>query len=381
VTVFAMGSWFSALTDAPVASIGAFAVLVAATVAAGLGLRWLGTRTRSLFHQVLAVTLASLAIGAAGAVALARLMVLDGNELGTVLGVLGTTAVFATLLVVVASKPLGRDIRRLETTVRDIETGDRSVRTEVDRADELGHVARALDDLTAQLDHLERERDGYEAERTALLSSVSHDLRTPLAALQVSVEAIADGIAPDPDRYLRSMKRDIQAISSLVEDLFLLSRIEHHELQLQPEVFDLAEIADEAIEALAPVAAMRGLHLELAADARVAAEGNPTAIGRVIRNLIDNAIRHAPEDSTIVVAVAADGDPTVRVSDMGPGFPADFEPRAFDQFTRADVSRTRSTGGAGLGLAIARGLVEAHGGRIWIEPADGGHVAFALPAA
>jgi two-component system sensor histidine kinase BaeS len=327
------------------------------------------------------VTLSSLAIGAASAVALARLMVLDGNELGTVLGVLATTAVFATLLVVVASKPLGRDIRRLETTVRKIETGDRSASAGVDRADELGHVARALDDLTEQLDRLERERDAYEAERIALLSSVSHDLRTPLAALQASVEALADGIAPDPDRYLCSMKRDIQAISSLVDDLFLLSRIEHGDLALQPEVFDLAEIADEAIEALAPVAEARGLHVELAAGARVAAEGNATAIGRVIRNLLDNAIRHAPEQSTIVVSVSTDGDPTVRVVDQGPGFPADFEAQAFEQFTRVDVSRNRGTGGAGLGLAIARGLVEAHGGRIWIEPSAGGEVAFALPTA
>jgi two-component system, OmpR family, sensor histidine kinase BaeS len=376
-----MDSWWSALTAHPVASIGALVALLAATVAAGVALSWLSTRTRSLFHQVLAVTLASLTIGAAGAIALARLMVLDESELGTVLGVLGATAVLAAVLVVVAAKPLGRDIRRLETAVRNIENGDRSARTEVDRADELGHVARALDDLNARLARLEIEREGYEAERTALLSSVSHDLRTPLAALQVSVEALADGIAPDPERYLRSMKRDIQAISSLVEDLFLLSRIEHREIELPPEVFDLAEIADEAIEALAPVAAMRDQRLELAADARVAAQGNAIAIGRVIRNLIDNAIRHAPEHSTIVVSVAVDRGPTVRVRDRGPGFPAEFEPQAFDQFTRADVSRNRSTGGAGLGLAIARGLVEAHGGHIWIEQSDGGHVAFAIPAA
>ena len=221
----------------------------------------------------------------------------------------------------------------------------------------------------------------YEAERTALFSSVSHDLRTPLAALQVSVEALADGIAPDPDRYIRSMKRDVQAISSLVEDLFLLARIEHDELELQPETFDLAEIADEAIEALAPVAAARRLKLELAADARVPAHGNATAIGRVIRNLIDNAIRHAPEGSTVVVAASSADGPTVRVVDQGPGFPSDFEPEAFEQFTRADASRSRNTGGAGLGLAITRGLVEAHGGRIWIEPSVGGEVAFALPAA
>lgn len=381
MNAIAMNQLLARLADQSVVSVAAILLLAGATIAAGFGLRWLSIRARSLFHQVLAITLASFAIGAAGAVVLARLMVLDEDELGTVLGVLGTTAVLATLLVVVASKPLGRDIGRLETTVRSIEAGDRSVRAGVDRADELGHVARALNQLTARLDELERERQAYEAERTALLSSVSHDLRTPLAALQVSVEALADGIAPDPDRYIRSMKRDVQAISSLVDDLFLLARIEHDELSLTPETFDLAEIADEAIEALTPVAAARDVRLELAADARVPAQGNATAIGRVIRNLIDNAIRHAPGASTIVVAVSSDEGPTVRVVDEGPGFPENFAARAFEQFTRADESRSRTTGGAGLGLAIARGLVEAHGGRIWIEPSSGCEVAFALPAA
>jgi len=381
VSVFAMGSWVDAVTDHPATAVFWMVLLVAATFLAGLGLRWVSSRVRSLLHQVLATTLAALAIGAAAAVALARLMVLDAGELGTVLGVLGTTALFATLLVVVASKPLGRDVQRLERTVRAIEAGDRSVRAGVARADELGHVARALDELNGRLDQLESERSMFEAERTALLSSVSHDLRTPLAALQVSVEALADGISPDPDRYLRSMKRDVQAISSLVDDLFLLARIEHRELELAPEAFDLAEIADEAIEALAPVAATRRLQLELAADARVRAQGNATAIGRVIRNLIDNAIRHAPEGSTVVVEVSSAGGPTVRVVDQGPGFPSDFAPEAFEQFSRADASRSRNTGGAGLGLAIARGLVEAHGGRIWIEPSSRGEVVFALPAA
>jgi signal transduction histidine kinase len=108
--------------------------------------------------------------------------------------------------------------------------------------------------------------------------------------------------------------------------------------------------------------------------------GHPAAVGRVLRNLVDNAVRHAPAGTTVRV-VAASGPPTVRVVDEGPGFAAGFTPHAFDRFTRADESRSRSTGGAGLGLAIARGLVEAQGGRIWIEDAPGGRVAFQLPAA
>jgi two-component system sensor histidine kinase BaeS len=374
-------SWREALAAEPLDAAVAFAALALGTVLAAFVLRRLMRHARSLLHQVLAVTLAALAIGAIAAVFLARLMILDSAELARVASVFGVTAVFATLLVVIASAPLGRDVRSLEATVRKIEAGDRVVRTDVVRADELGHVAHAIDQLTARLDELERERAGYEAERTAMMSSVGHDLRTPLAALQVAVEALADGVAPDPTRYLRSMRRDIEALSALVDDFFLLARIEAGRLDLLPVTVDLTEIADEAVEALTPVAAASGVALVLVATTRVRVNGNPTALGRVIRNLIDNAVRHAPAGSEVRVEVRADGTPSVTVIDEGPGFPAGFSADAFERFTRADPSRNRTTGGAGLGLAIARGLVEAHGGRIWIEGPPGGRVAFELPAA
>src|SRR5262249_53684234 len=148
--------------------------------------------------------------------------------------------------------PLQHDVRRLESTVRAIETGDRSTRADIRRMDEIGHVAHALDNLTTRLGELETERAGYERERSTMLSSVSHDLRTPLAALQAALEAIIDGVAPDRDRYLRSMRHDVEAMSALIDDLFLLSKIETGRLELRHEPLDLAEVADEAIESLAP---------------------------------------------------------------------------------------------------------------------------------
>jgi signal transduction histidine kinase len=380
VSVLAL-EWWDAIADQPVEAVLALGGLAAGTLAAAFGLRRLTRRMGSLRRQMLAITLAALAIGALAAVLLARLMVLDSAELARVAAVLGVTAVLATVLVVLASVPLGRDVRQLETTVRRIEEGDRAVRTDIHRSDELGHVAKALDELTVRLDALERERAGYEAERNAMLSSVGHDLRTPLAALHVAVDALADGVAPDPDRYLRSMRRDVEALAALVDDFFLLARIESGRLDLHPVPVDLTEVADEAVEALTPVAAATDVTLALDASTRVHVRGNPTALGRVVRNLIDNAIRHAPSGSVVRVAVAADGRPSIRVVDDGPGFPPGFGDEAFARFTRADASRNRATGGAGLGLAIARGLVEAHGGRIWIEAPPGGRVAFELPAA
>jgi signal transduction histidine kinase len=256
--------------------------------------------------------------------------------------------------------------------------GDRTTRTGVVRADELGQVAHALDELTERLDDLERERAGVEEERRIMLTSVGHDLRTPLAALRVAIEALADGVAPDPPRYLRSMAHDVDALSSLVDDLFLLSRIESGRLELPREPFDLTELVDDAIESLRPIAAQRRVDLRLVADTPVRAVVNPAAIGRVVRNLLDNAIDHAPEGSTVRIEVSDDGHPTIRVIDAGSGFPDDFTTQAFDRFTRAEPSRSRANGGAGLGLAIARGLIEAHDGTIDIEPDRGGRVAIRL---
>ena len=177
------------------------------------------------------------------------------------------------------------------------------------------------------------------------------------------------------------MQRDVEALGALIDDLFLLARIESGNLALDRVPLDLSELVDEAVEALAPAAAARGIRIERDTPQRVRVAGNPTALGRVVRNLLDNAIQHAPDGSVVRVVVDGAERPRVEVTDEGPGFPAEFSAHAFERFTRADPSRNRSTGGAGLGLAIARGLVEAHGGRIWIGAPPGGRVTFDLPAA
>lgn len=377
-------SWLDTVRDRPVASVVAALAVLAAAGLAGLGLRAVTGRTRRLRSLVLAIAIASLGVGAIAAIALGRLMVLDAGEARSALGVLAVTAVVASVLTVIASAPLGHDAARLEEAVRRLEAGDRTARTGVDRRDELGHVARALDELTERLDALERERAAIEDERRRTFTSVGHDLRTPLSALRAAVEALADGVAPDPERYVRSMARDVEALGALIDDVFLLATIESGRLDLAREPVDLGELADEAVEALTPAANVKNVTLGLRSPGSVRVDGNAKAISRVIRNLVDNAIRHSPPGGVVDVVVTVDPTPTVRVVDGGEGFSSEFAGHAFEPFARADASRTRSTGGAGLGLVIARGLVEAHGGRIWIEPpgpdASGGRVAFAIPA-
>ena len=375
-------SWSDRVAEQPAATALAAIGLLALAVAAGWALRHVARRTRSLRHLLLTLTFGSLLVGAGVALALAALMVLDADGVWTSLVILAVTGVLATVLVLVASGPLSRDVRTLESSVRRIEAGDLSARTGVRRADELGHVARAVDELTERLDAMERDRLAMEEERRAMLSSISHDLRTPLSALRAAVEALADGVAPDPERYLRSMQRDVEVLSTLVDDLFLLARIEAGRVDLERVPLDLSELVDEAVEALAPAAASHGVTIERDAP-RARRRGRQPDGARPGR--AEPARQRHPARPTGVSgadhASTTPARPRVEVVDEGPGFPTEFREHAFDRFTRADPSRNRATGGAGLGLAIARGLVEAHGGRIWIDGPPGGRVTFELPAA
>ena len=373
-------SFSDVVAEHPVLVCVSIVVLAVGTVASGLILRSYQRRSRSLRRSVLVIALSSLAIAVVAAVIAARLMLLSRAELGSFIAVLGVAAGCAMLLAVVVSRPLRDDVRRLEAVVRSIESGDRSVRVNSPRGDELGHVGRAIDDLVSRLDRLEHERATNEHERQSLITNIGHDLRSPLAALQAAVEALIDGVAPDPQRYLRSMQHDVTALSALIDDLSLLSRLDAGRYEIERVPVDLVELADDAVESLTPTAAAAGIDLVLEAGAGVHVLGSPFALARVIRNLIDNAIRHAPRGSIVRVSVSAERGAVVRVVDQGPGFSPDFREQAFERFTRADPSRNRQTGGTGgLGLAIARGLIEAHGGEIWIDDTDSASVAFRVP--
>jgi signal transduction histidine kinase len=194
------------------------------------------------------------------------------------------------------------------------------------------------------------------------------------------VEAIRDGVASDPDMYLSGMERQVRALSSLVDDLQLHSRLISGTVELQRLRLDLTELADEAMETVRPIAEARKIALLLEATQRVTVDADGAQLARVIRNLLENAIRHAPDDSVVLVQIeqTASGA-TIRVVDQGPGFPIDFKDRAFEPFTRADQARDTRTGTAGLGLSIARGIVTAHGGSIGVGDGPGGVVEVALP--
>ena len=370
----------SLISERPELAALAFVGMTLGTVSIAFAFRGYQRRSRRLSRSLLILVLSTLLIAVSAAAVASRLMVLTTGELSAVLDVAAVSAGFAVLLVLIVSRSIGGDVRRLERAVREIESGDRNVRVVSRRADELGHVGSAINDLVGRLEALEDARTATETERQNLLTNIGHDLRSPLAALQAAAEALADGVARDPQRYLRSMLRDIEALGALIEDVALLSQLDAKRLDLERLPINLVEIADAAIDSLEPVATAAGVHLVLVDPGPVDVIASPVALTRIIRNLIDNGIRHAPPGTDVTVHISSEGAATVRVTDAGPGFPSDFRVFAFDRFTRADASRSRNTGTVGgLGLAIARLLVEAHGGEIWIEDSSPTSVAFRVP--
>lgn len=238
--------------------------------------------------------------------------------------------------------------------------------------------------LAARLAMEERTNREIEAARRRLVAAASHDLRTPLASLRLLVEAIDDGVATGEtrDRYLAEIRTHVGVLSGLIDDLFELSRIEAGDISWTMRRVELAELIDEAVAAMRAPAAARGVRIaaELPAEG-LRAQANPEKVQRVLFNLIQNAIRHTPADGSVTVRARSLGDGVeVEVDDEGEGIaPADGE-RVFEAFHRGDASRAE--GGAGLGLAISKAIVEAHGGRIWLEDgAPGTRVRFTLAGA
>lgn len=359
---------------------GVFAASVALAGAIGWGLTRLHRRLPSLRWTILVVAVAAVAVTGGVVAASAGAMFLAPADLRVMLAALFLGTGLGVIVAVGVTGPLTADLRTLADAARRVAEGDLTVRTQVDRGDEVGELAASVDRMVGQLARLEDQRERGEAARRHLLAAIGHDLRTPLASMQAAIEAIEDGVAPDPDRYLRSMRGDIDRLRGMVDDLSVLSRLEAGEQPLETLPVDLVEVAEGAVEAVAPLAARHDIQVRLTADATEPITGDPLALDRVLRNLLDNAIRHAPASSTIAVSVREqDGTTTVRVHDDGPGFPPEFVAQAFEQFSRADPARERPGGGAGLGLAISRELITAHGGRIWIEPSAGAELAFSLP--
>jgi signal transduction histidine kinase len=264
------------------------------------------------------------------------------------------------------------DVRAVERSLAAVGEGRRDVQLAVAGEDEVARLARQVE---AMVDRLART----EAARNDLVAAVSHDLRTPITSLRLLVEALDDDIVDEADRraYLSKLRTHVAALAALIDDLFELSRLQAGELRWSLEWVRLGELVHETVEAMRRDDAAR-LVVDVPPDL-APAHAAPEQIQRVLFNLIQNAIRHTPADGSVTVRAEVAGDGVqVEVADTGSGIAEDDRERIFEAFFQ---SGARSNGGAGLGLAISRAIVEAHGGRIWLEPsAAGTSVRFTLPA-
>jgi signal transduction histidine kinase len=264
--------------------------------------------------------------------------------------------------------------------------GDLTARVPGGGLGELGALERAFNAMARQLEEATRQRAELEHARRDLVAAVSHDLRTPLASLRALVEALDDGVVNDPAevrRYYTLLKGEVERFSVLIDDLFELARLESGALRLDLAPSPVQDLISEALERMAAQADRKGLRLA----GEVVGDPPPVLVdsqqfARVLLNLVQNAIRHTPADGSVTVRAVPEG-PLVRleVQDTGEGIPPEELPRVFERFYRGDPARSREAG-SGLGLAIARGIVEAHGGRLWVEsePGRGSRFACTLSA-
>jgi signal transduction histidine kinase len=269
-------------------------------------------------------------------------------------------AAIALAMVQLLARGMTSPLREMAAAARAMAGGDYDRRVTASSQDEVGELARAFNAMAAKLAEVDRARRD-------LVANASHELRTPLSALQAKVENLVDGVEPpDPDS-LRSMLKQVERLSRLVSQLLDLSRLESGAFPLQRRIFEVGDVLEDAAEECRLQAP--GTPLTVAVDPpELRADGDRDRVHQVVANLLENAVRHSPRGGLVAVRAEAAGHHVViEVSDDGPGIPGEAAQRVFERFYRADAARASSGGGAGLGLSIARWIVELHGGEIRVE--------------
>ena len=274
--------------------------------------------------------------------------------------------------------------------IRTLAEGDYTTRLEPMGADEISRQARDLNELARRLAASAEAREALDRERRDLTIAISHDLRTPLASIRAMAEALTDHVVietAEVDRYHATIRKEVERLTRMVDDLFQLAQMDARALVLDRRPVSLSEVAAEVVDAMQARAAAAGLDLSLGpCDPLPPIALDGSLVERAITNLVGNAIEHTPAGGSVTVTVhAAGGEHRLTVTDTGEGIaPTDLD-RVWEPFFRADRSRQRTSGhadGAGLGLAIVRGVVEAHGGRVGLSSGNAGSTfTLVLPAA
>jgi signal transduction histidine kinase len=344
----------------------------------GLGVAWL-VRRRSLRWLSATVALVAVAAVVAAVVGTARAMFLSQHDFGVVIWAVVVAGVVALTFALVVAAALARWSRDLRDEARRFgESGWFDAGHGAPLPAELRELATELEATSARLADSRVREERLEESRRELVSWVSHDLRSPLAALRAMTEALEDGLADDPDRYHRQIRSEVDRMVRMVDDLFELSRIHAGVLRVSLQPVALGDIVSEAIAAADPVARARGVHLGGRVDEGLQVTADPAGLSRVVSNLVLNAIRHTPADGVVeVVGRTSGGSVELSVHDACGGIAEEDLARLFDVAWQGTPARTPDPGGptgagAGLGLAIVKGIVEAHRGDVRVANVDPG---------
>ncbi len=381
------------LMSPPAGELRDMAVYLTLSGAASMGIGWLALQAAA---RALGLSLrfkAFLSSVLAGGVALLNVIVLaqlmfvsTSHDLKLLIAVIVFSAVVTAFFSLWVASIVTQGISVIASGVRSLAQGDLATRVDVGGTDEIARLAEDVNALAARLEATEQQRTALDRERRELTTAVSHDLRTPLASLRAMVEALDDHVVDDAGeikRYYGTMRREIERLSLMIDDLFELAQMDAGELRLYRQRISLDEVACEVVDAMQAQARQRNVTLDMNPSGRLPElllDG--ARIERALANLVRNALEHTPEGGRVMVGLNSDNDwVRLDVSDTGEGIEEEALPHIWERFYRAEKSRKRPNGfnsGTGLGLAIVRGIVEAHGGLVDATSKPGAGSTFSL---
>ncbi|UFU06309.1 sensor histidine kinase [Ruania halotolerans] len=338
------------------------------------------TRRARMLVRLLVVAVTGIVSLVAAVVVIAWAMYFSEHDLAVLLWVAAAASLSSVAVALVLGRVFGRDSDRVAQLAQALGDGV-PVRATIDPRDrsELTRLTAQLADTSDRLDQAREEVAALDASRRELVAWISHDLRTPLAGLRAMAEALVDGMADDPERFHRQVRSQVDHLSGMVDELFELSKIQSGTLRLERVEVALYDLVSDAVADLRVLATSRKVRLQERGGEGVVVMGDPRELTRVVENLLANAVQHSPAGGEVVVDTTRDhdGNAVLTVRDSGGGIAHEDLTRVFEAGWRGTSSRTPArpvgrTTGAGLGLAIVRGIVEAHAGRVSVENVDGG---------
>jgi signal transduction histidine kinase len=360
-------------------------VAVAAGAAGIVALRLLAARP--VAESLAVVSAVTVAATLAGVVIISDEMFIAHEDLDVVLAVVVVAGIAGLAVALLLGRRVSAASRLLLDAVREVGRGGEYRRPHAVLPAELAGLSAELEAAHAQLAAARDRERALESSRRELVAWVSHDLRTPLAGLRAMAEALEDGVISDPStagRYHSQIRRETDRLTLMIDDLFELSRIHAGALRLSCRLVGIGDLIGDALTSSEPLARAKGVRLSGAGAPKLPVFVDSAQVARALANLVVNAIRHTPSDGTVEIVGEEDcGMAAVSVRDSCGGIPGEHLPRVFDVAFRGETARTPAPGeGAGLGLSIARGIIEAHSGKIAVSNhGDGCRFVIRLPLA